>query len=364
MRIAFDQQVFTQLEFGGISRYLCRLATHLSDIQGIEAKIFAPCHINAYLPHIDENLRVGTRVIALPRTGRIRLNLSRLLAMPLIWGFRPDIVHETYYSSWAHHPKRARRVTTANDMIHELFPEKFPKNDATTSWKRKSFARADHIICISENTRRDLLYLFDVPPEKVSVVYLGFDAFGTKIEKKNIVNDRPYILYVGQRSGYKNFENLFYAYVSSEWLRNNFNLLCFGGGTFTQTEKEVFARNSLNDSDIKQIGGDDSVLATCYLNAAIFVYSSLYEGFGIPPLEAMSMGCPVVCSNTSSIPEVVGDAGEYFDPANIDSVRASIETVLKSSERQVDLAAKGFERCKLFTWEKCASETLAVYRSL
>lgn len=364
MRIAFDQQIFTWQEYGGISRYICSLATHLSEIPGVEAKIFAPLHVNAYLPSIKENLRTGLKVKKIPRTARIRINASRLLALPLIKTFFPDIVHETYYASPKYVPNCAFRVITAFDMIHERFADILPHNDPTTNLKRIAFSRADHIICISESTRNDLLELFDVPAEKVSVTYLGFDELFPADESINKNKSMPYLLYVGQRLEYKNFIGLVKAFASSECLKSNFRILCFGGGAFTSTEKEMFNGFAVEECQIQHIGGDDHVLAACYRNAAVFVYPSLYEGFGIPPLEAMSVGCPVVCSNSSSIPEVVGNAGEYFDPICVDSIRTSIERVLQSSERQAELIALGYERCKLFSWKKCAAETLAIYKNL
>lgn len=106
------------------------------------------------------------------------------------------------------------------------------------------------------------------------------------------------------------------------------------------------------------------MLASIYANAAAFVYPSLYEGFGIPPLEAMSLGCPVICGNTSSIPEVVGDAGEYFDPNDTESMRVAIEAVLQSTGRSQELVAKGQAQRSLFSWQRCARETLDVYRSI
>lgn len=364
MRIAFDQKIFYWQVYGGISRYICNLARHLSEVPGVEAKIFAPLHVNAYLPELPGCVRKGVKVEPFPRTGRIRTTVSRLLAQPLIRAFRPDIVHETYYSAGAYAPRGASRVLTAYDMIHERFSGMYRHDDPTSNWKKKSFARADRIICISESTRRDLLEFYDVSPDKTSVVHLGFAAFAAKADEGNAQLGSPYLLYVGERTGYKNFENLLRTYASSEWLRNNFRLFCFGGGAFTPAEMGMMKKHGVDESHVRQIGGGDSVLAACYRNAAVFVYPSLHEGFGIPLLEAMSAGCPVVCSNTGSVPEVAGNAGVYFDPCRIDSMRASIEKVLQSSEYRADLSSKGHERCKLFTWEKCAAETLAVYRSL
>jgi len=364
MRIAFDQQIFSWQEYGGISRYICSLACYLSEIPGVEAKIFAPLHVNAYLPQISKSLRTGIQLKTFPKTARARISASRLIAMPLLKAFRPEIVHETYYASSTYAPRGAYRVLTAYDMIHERFSRIMPANDSTLHLKASAFSRADHIICISERTRNDLMEFYDIPDAKVSVIYLGLDALPVGTSKSDNTKNKPYLLYVGQRHEYKNFIGLVKAYTSSAWIKNNFRLLCFGGGDFTLAEKEMLVANGLNESHIMQISGNDRGLADCYRDAAAFVYPSLYEGFGIPPLEAMSLGCPVVCSNTSSIPEVVGNAGEYFDPASIDSIRLSIEKVLQSPECLADLTKKGYERCKLFSWEKCAAETLAIYKRL
>jgi glycosyltransferase involved in cell wall biosynthesis len=141
-------------------------------------------------------------------------------------------------------------------------------------------------------------------------------------------------------------------------------VVCFGGGDLREDELELMRELALSPALVEQVGGGDDVLAVYYENAAAFVYPSLYEGFGIPPLEAMALGCPVVCSNTSSIPEVVGDAGEYFDPADVDSIRTSLENVLQSNERRAELIQKGFKKRAEFSWERCAKETLKIYRGL
>lgn len=120
----------------------------------------------------------------------------------------------------------------------------------------------------------------------------------------------------------------------------------------------------LPDNHFIHVPGDDKTLANLYTHASAFVYPSLYEGFGIPPLEAMSFNCPVVCSNTSSIPEVVADAGEYFNPYELESIADALERVLLSQVRTKELVVRGKERVNYFSWDTCAEQTQLVYKSL
>jgi glycosyltransferase involved in cell wall biosynthesis len=279
----------------------------------------------------------------------------------------PDIVHETYFSPYRLGSRRARRVLTIYDMIHEKFPASFPFSNKTSQYKALAVNRADHIICISESTRRDALEILGIPPEKSSVIYLGFDLMGAASapnKTPTCLARKPFLLYVGNRGGYKNFLRLLQAYGASPQLRSEYDLICFGGGAFLAEELETMRKLGLNSGQISQLGGDDRLLAQLYEHASAFVFPSLYEGFGIPPLEAMSHDCPVVCSNTSSIPEVVGDAGEYFDPVDIDNMRTAIERVVGSESHQKQLIEKGHERLKSFSWDRCAAETLDVYKNL
>jgi glycosyltransferase involved in cell wall biosynthesis len=363
MRVAFDSQIFTMQVYGGISRYICSLAKALTLYSDVEPRIFAPLHINAYLPELASELVSGHKVPRVPKTGRLLHSTSMMLAQPAIRRFHPDIVHETYYTRRPINSKDARTVVTVHDMIHEHSPSEFTKNDQTSALKRIATQRADHVICISESTRRDLLNFFDVPEEKISVVYHGFDTWSPGIPDVGY-RTKPYLLYVGDRRGYKNFSGFLRAYASSSWLHSNFDVVCFGGGVFSRVESEMFRKLGLSDKKLIQMDGSDNKLASFYCGAALFVYPSLYEGFGIPPLEAMSLDCPVACSNSSSIPEVVGDAAEYFDPRETDSIRTAMESVLSSIARRTDLIERGKLRCTQFSWRHCADEMLGVYRCL
>jgi len=365
MRIAFDYQVFLFQEYGGISRYYSRLANSLDSLEGVEAKIFAPLHINAYLPELPAGMVKGRDVRHWRKSKKLFRAINVAGSRMQLGLYRPSIVHETYYSQKSVAPKGVPLVVTVYDMIHERFSDKFPQKDRTSLLKRVAVERADHVICISNSTRNDLVEYFQISDEKVSVVYIGFETFRAKEDREGLQTDgKPYFLYVGQRSVYKNFQNFIRAFAASSELKRNSKVVCFGGGGFNGEEKAIFSALKLAESQMIQIGGDDDALAECYKNAFAFVYPSLYEGFGIPPLEAMSLDCPVICSHTSSIPEVTGQAAEYFDPASIDSIREGLERVATSPTRRNELVSLGRERYPLFTWPRCAKETLAIYETL
>ena len=183
------------------------------------------------------------------------------------------------------------------------------------------------MICISENTQRDLVRLFGIDPARTSVVHLGYSlTTETNAAKVESGERRPSLLYVGNRRGYKNFRTLLQAYGSSPILRE-FELIAFGGHRLLPGEQKEIRRLGITDR-VRFESGSDRELAARYRAAAAFIYPSKYEGFGISPLEAMSHGCPVVCSNAGPIPEVVGDAGVYFDPNNAEELRAALERVV------------------------------------
>lgn len=366
LKVAFDQQVFLLQEYGGISRYLCSLVRELAAMQGVDARVFAPLHFNRNLDALGHELTFGRRLPRLhPKLFRLVMLASRAMAQLAISRFKPDIVHETYYSEDDFRPNGARRVLTVYDLIHERYPELFDNSAGTTRPKKVAAKRADHVICISESTRRDVVEYCGVPEEHTSVVYLGVDvAFLQAVTPTRQYHPRPFLLYVGARGGYKNFERLVRAFAGSERLRREFDLLCFGGGPLVALEHELVAASGLRPDQVTQMGGDDDILATLYQQAAAFVYPSLYEGFGIPPLEAMAVGCPVICSNSSSLPEVVGEAAETFDPLDEAAMLTAMGNVLDSPSRRNAMIEAGRARYPLFTWEKCARETEVIYRSL
>ena len=363
MKIAFDYQIFSQQRFGGISRYYSSLIRELIKLNQ-EVNVYAGFYKNNFLKSLSNEFVKGHYLKKYPpKTGKVFNLINNLWSYNQINSSNSNLVHQTYYSNNAKINKKVPIVVTALDMIHELYPE---ENDDNSIYQRKknTFKRADHIICISNNTKDDLVNIYGVYPEKISVTYLASNDW-TNVCFQNIDNDihSPYILYVGERSGYKNFSSLIKAFASSKYLRNDFNIITFGGKRFNKSELGFIESFGLL-KNVKQRFGDDSVLASMYSGASALIYPSLYEGFGIPPLEAMAFNCPVIASNTSSIPEVVGIAGEYFNPTDIEDIKNAIENVVFSPSRIADLKYKGLDRVKEFSWRKCATETLEIYQKI
>lgn len=365
MRIAFDSQIFCEQAYGGVSRYFSCLAEAFLT-GGHEVHVFAPLHQNRYLERLPPGSVSGLRLPKCPPRSEVILRpLNVSLARSAIDRWHPELVHETYYTRRRTHSGHCPTVLTVYDMTHELFADTFNPRDPTRANKAAAIMRADHIICISENTRRDLLAHYDLPVERTSVIHLGYDPLLPSRGDNAVINQSvPYILYVARRDFYKNFHGLLRAYAASRRLMSDFRIVAFGGGPLRRVELELMDELGIDRSRVVQLGGDDGDLAQAYEKASVFAYPSLYEGFGLPPLEAMSRGCPVVSSNSSSMPEVLGDAARFCDPEQPDSIREGLEEVLYSSELAAELVIRGKQRSETFTWRRCADQTLAVYREL
>ncbi|MGH8630877.1 MAG: glycosyltransferase family 4 protein, partial [Burkholderiales bacterium] len=340
------------------------LATHLASLPGVEPMIVAPLYINRYVAANNAVRIAGWRIAAIPRAGRLLCALTAPWARRSLERLAPDIVHETYYySSAPTAPKGARSVVTLHDMIHERIGPTSAVIDRTSQAKRLAVSRADHVICVSESARRDLIELFNVEPARASVVHHGCWLPPEASATVN-VSRRPYLLFVGQRGGYKNFEGLLHAYAATPALREDFGIVCFGGGRLTRHERAEIGRLGIAAGSVVQVSGADELLAGVYRRAAMLVYPSTYEGFGMPTVEAMAMGCPVACANAGSLPEICGDAAEYFDPANPQAIAAAMLRVLEAPGRSRALIARGFERATQFSWQTCAEKTAGIYASL
>jgi glycosyltransferase involved in cell wall biosynthesis len=363
VHIALDPQTFSLQAYGGVSRYFADTAAALARLPGTRVSVLAFAHFNAYLAELSRELIVGRAIPVLPSPARrvlVRVNQMRARAWLARHG--ADIVHETYYSAARTAPPGTPTVLTVFDMIHEKFPHYAPRTARIVRLKRAAIARADHLICISENTRRDLIELYGLDPARTSVVRLGFSQPAAGEEALARPYAEPYLLFVGTRGGYKDFDVLLRAYASSPALQRDFLLACFGDAPFSAAELRRFDELGIPRERLRHAAGSDQTLAAHYRHAALFVYPSRYEGFGMPPLEAMARDCPVVCTNASSLPEVTGDAAVLFQPGDADGLRAAMEAVLDSPDRASEQRAKGRARAREFSWEICARQTRATYQ--
>jgi glycosyltransferase involved in cell wall biosynthesis len=364
MKIAFDHQIFSGQVYGGVSRYFFEVAKRIRTFDGYAVEILSPLFVNKYLQDDPSVNHWGMHLNRLPRPRRIAQMLNAELVRWKLHREQPDVVHETYYLGRRLAPPKSKTVVTVYDMIHEKFPQYFPGDHKTSPIKKAAVDRADHVICISENTRTDLIELLKVPPEKTSVTHLAYTFSSPYAQPTEEVRVRPYIAYVGARVGYKNFVGLLRAFGVSRYLKGNFSIVCFGGGPLTAEERQEMDRAGLQQDRVVLMNGADELLLSVYRGAAAFVYPSLYEGFGLPPLEAMSAGCPVVCSRTSSLPEVCGDAAEYFDPTQPEAIANSIERAVASNGRRQELISLGLKQIGKFSWDLCARQTAAVYEKV
>jgi glycosyltransferase involved in cell wall biosynthesis len=363
--VAFDHRIFVHQKHGGISRYFARLAEHLPKFS-IEPKIISPLYQTEYLEYLPKQMIWGRRFTASPKVLRSAVVIGEALHRPLASLFGADVVHESYHHFRRVAPSRAKIVTTVYDLIWERSPV-LERDQYAIPFARRNLRdqvhRADKIICISESTRRDLIDFHPEVADKTEVILFGFDPM-PPAESAPPPHPKPYLLYVGMRwRGYKNFLGLVSAYAASERLRAEFDLVCVGGGPLNPEELSLIKSAGV-EGKVFQRNADDQALQNYYRHAHLFVYPSLYEGFGMPLLEAMAANCPVVCMKISSMPEVCADAAEYAFPDQPESLQAAIERVAFSSDRAEALRAAGTERLKLFSWTECARQTSEIYKSL
>jgi len=282
-----------------------------------------------------------------------------------------DLFHATNYA--APHSRATPLVLTVHDLALLRFPAL--GTHALRRLVRRAGAdagRARRVIADSEATARDLYELLGVAPASVRVVYPGCDArffvpvdpvAGERVRERHGVAP-PYVLHVGTLEPRKNLGRLVRAFAAARSAHHfpHRLVLCGPLGWGSGELRRLLDAPALADA-VRWVGAvsrDD--LPALYAGAALFAYPSLYEGFGLPPLEAMACGTPVLTSRVSSLPEVVGDAAVLIDPHDEAALASAIAQVLAGAELRADLAARGRARARQFTWERCARETLTVYR--
>jgi glycosyltransferase involved in cell wall biosynthesis len=359
MKILFDHQIFTFQNYGGISRYFYELMKNLTEVEFDISILFSNNHYlksNDLISH--RNFFPNTQF---PGKHRIINKINKIFSIRQILKNNFDIFHPTYYDPYFLKYLKKPFVITVHDMIHEKYPSIFPKKDKTSENKKELIRRSDQIIAVSNQTKEDIVKLTGVNENKIKVIYHGCNSVNSSA-KELFHSPKNYILYVGSRKFYKNFNAFVRAFGKLHKIAPDIQLVCTGE-PLDNSEKYLFRTLNI-ESNVKQFNVNDEELSVLYKNAKMLAFPSLYEGFGLPILEAMSYKCPIALSNTSCFPEIAGDAGEYFDPSDDSSIEMALKTVLLNEDRKNELLIKAEERIKLFSWEKTARQTIELYSTL
>jgi glycosyltransferase involved in cell wall biosynthesis len=367
MRVAIDAR---KLHDFGIGTYTRNLLRHLARIDRDNEYVLL-CH----QPDLGIGAQLGTnfRTVLEPSPN---YSIREQLHVPwLLHRERPDVFHAPHYVMPP--AVRCRSIVTIHDCIHLMFPQYLP-NRAASVYARAAMWAATHrshrVLTVSEASKRDILHFFDIPPEKIVVVHNAIDErFGvapseeaTAQVRERYQLDHRFVLYVGNIKPHKNLVRVVEAF---DRLRkrgfDDLTLLIIGDEISKLPALRRAVHSHKLHKHVRFLGYlPDETLAILYRLAAVFVFPSLYEGFGLPPLEAMACGAPVVTSNVSSLPEVTGDAAVLVDPYDVESIADGIARVLSDPALREDMRVKGMARAREFSWERSVARTREIYREV
>ncbi|WP_300566383.1 glycosyltransferase family 1 protein [Flavobacterium sp.] len=369
MKILLDPQIFNSQKYGGISRYYTEIFSALFNKNKAEIEI--PLYFtnnvyfnesvlitksqkkNSFLLRSLSNLGISIRKITKKKNNS---NAAKAMSHK-----EYDLFIPTYFDPYfLEHIGSKPFVLTVYDMIHELFPKYFESNDPIAKNKLLLMEKATKIIAVSQNTKNDIIRIYPhIDAEKIEVIYHGNSI---KIDPTISVQlPSNYILFVGVRENYKNFN--FFINAINELLKNDptLHVVCAGGGKFNQKEIQ-FIKSLGFENQIIHKNFKENELGQFYKKAKCFVFPSMYEGFGIPVLEAMACGCPIVLGHHSSFPEVAGNAGVYFDLNDSEDLKNKISPLLNDENLRNDYIEKGFIQVQKFNWETAAEQCFELYK--
>lgn len=352
MKILFDHQIF-RLVYGGASKYFAMMINSLPQDTWEIASMFTS---NEY---IREKRLKNTVPYLFKGQALLYDYINRPFTNMKLRQGRFDVFHQTDFGTYCLSSLGTKPMVTT---YHDSNLSTIDPHPEIVARQAQSIKRADAIICVSENTKKDMLNLFNVDEAKAHVIYHGIEIPDMSILPSERIIEEPYILYVGRRSAYKNFKRFAIAFSKLSKTNDGIKLVCTSM-PFSKEELELFARLNISNK-VVHISASEQIMQRLYRDALFFVFPSLYEGFGMPILEAWSCHCPVLLSNTSCFPEIAGDAGLYFEPTSVDDIHDAMSRAIDNEDIRKSLIAKGNERVKEFSWQRCADEHMKVYKSL
>lgn len=356
MKVLFDHQLFSYQRFGGASKYFAMLLNSLPEDIWDTTTLFSN---NEYVKNL--NLLQGYHNFLPDKyfrgQGKIMNILNKPYSIYRLLRQDYDVFHQTHFETYCIKPNGKKPMVTT---FHDINFSTYSPNPHIVKLQAESLERADAVIAISHNTKKDLLSLFNINEEKVHVIHHGIDSPHYMSEER--VYAFPYILYVGSRQNHKNFSTFVKAYSVFQQKYPEIKVICTLRA-FSDSEMAMFASYGVQDKFI-HVQVSEQMMPMLYRDALFFVFPSLYEGFGMPILEAMINDCPVVLSDASCFPEIAGNAGLYFDPHDSDSMLDKMVKMAESEELRSKFRKLGRAKVKEYSWDRCAELHMNVYRSL
>lgn len=358
MRVLFDHQIFSSQRFGGVSKYFAEIISRMP----------RECWTTTAWLSNNEYVRHHGLLRTIPflpgrefrGKGRIMAELGKPWSAFRMKTGKYDVVHQTNFDTYlipfiGRHPL----VTTYHDVN---FLTEHNYNARMKRLQEASLKRADAVVAISENTKRDMLKYFGIDPGKIQVIHHGIELPPVVTGPDVPLCDKPYILFVGKRHLFKNFNRFATAFSRIAGSYPDLHVVCTGSD-FSHGEADMLTQLGIINR-FKTVKANENELNNLYRHALFFIFPSLYEGFGMPILEAMVNRCPTLLADASCFPEIAGDAAEYFNAESVEEMSDAMTRMLDSADLRADLRDRGFQHASLFSWDKCARAHLDLYRSL
>ncbi|HVM49403.1 MAG TPA: glycosyltransferase family 1 protein [Candidatus Acidoferrum sp.] len=360
MRILYDGHIFRWQRVGGVSRYFHEIISRLPadwcpTLLGLEA-------LNGHLP---AHSRLKTSLLSSVRPRRFTQPVKRF------WWKQSQIkqanlLHPTYYTlsgGLSFSDFTCPVVITVHDLIAATYPHLEEQADLIFRCQREAILRADHIICISKATERDLLERFPQLANKITVIHLGASSPVWSGKEPATVFDPPTFLFVGRRGAYKNFALAMRAFAKAAEVHSGIRLRVVGEPLSAEERWQLHFLGLSERVDVSEFP-EAEALQELYRRSVALLYPSRHEGFGIPPLEAMACGTLAVTSNTTSLPEVVGDAGIMLDPGDESAWTECILQIAHGDVPREELLERGRRRAAALSWDNSAQRHVALYKRL
>lgn len=352
MKVLFDHQIFNYV-FGGAAKYFVMLLSHLP----------RECWECTAIASSSEYIKSKALMKYLPYEFRGQTVLMEYLNRPytncIMRQGQFDVFHQTNFGTYCLKSLGNKPMVTT---YHDSNLSTIDPHPEIVERQRISLERADAVICVSNHTKNDMLRLFHLDEQKVKVIYHGIERPDMSVLAEQRVVKDDYILYVGRRSAYKNFRKFIEVFSELHLKYPKIKVVCTSN-VFSKEEQMRFKELGIEDCMI-HVAADETTMLRLYRDALFFAFPSLYEGFGMPILEAWSCGCPVVLSDASCFPEIAGSGGLFFKPESKEDMLRQFDAVLSDSCLRKKLVLNGYERMKRFSWEKCAEEHMQLYRTL